>query len=410
MTYAAASSEADQPEPDRSGTAHLPVEWDAGFAGLPDPSTFDVADGSGALQDAPLYFWLAKLQQPRTLVELGAHRAIPYFAACAAVANSDRQSLCYSIAEPDDDRTLHVRTQAGQDHNAALYAMRSQLLYCPFAEAAESFAPGSIDLLMLDTTVLTDDPASLMQDWRARLSEHAVLVLNGLDHTPARQLFDKLRAERPGLAINGVGVLAMGTDCRLAEPLAALACDASRAQGFSTLFAWLGKAAQAARTTAEPPALGTAADTDTEAEARPEATATERRQWSEIARLTQSLIALKQEDESEALRARLKDAETRLADLQSAVNALQHNIPEALAAVAAPERPPGAVSRRLSTSLRRLEKRIREAGLIDAEWYLRHNPDLSDQGLDPVRHYTLHGISERRLPRDMTKPFSRKTR
>jgi len=36
--------------------------------------------------------------------------------------------------------------------------------------------------------------------------------------------------------------------------------------------------------------------------------------------------------------------------------------------------------------------------LFDSAWYLRRNPDVAEQGLDPLRHYVEHGIAERRDP------------
>jgi len=55
---------------------------------------------------------------------------------------------------------------------------------------------------------------------------------------------------------------------------------------------------------------------------------------------------------------------------------------------------------RLSGRLRRRRnlRIIRENGLFDAVWYLRHNRDVADAGMDPALHYLEHGGTELRNP------------
>lgn len=47
---------------------------------------------------------------------------------------------------------------------------------------------------------------------------------------------------------------------------------------------------------------------------------------------------------------------------------------------------------------RRALKLIRASGLFDAAWYLAENPDVAQSGIDPARHYLLHGWLEGRNP------------
>ena len=41
---------------------------------------------------------------------------------------------------------------------------------------------------------------------------------------------------------------------------------------------------------------------------------------------------------------------------------------------------------------------IRNSSIFDAEYYLSHNPDVRNAGIDPAKHYLLHGWRERRDP------------
>lgn len=41
---------------------------------------------------------------------------------------------------------------------------------------------------------------------------------------------------------------------------------------------------------------------------------------------------------------------------------------------------------------------IRGSEFFDAEWYLKNNPDVEASGMDPARHYALHGVASNRNP------------
>jgi chromosome segregation ATPase len=45
---------------------------------------------------------------------------------------------------------------------------------------------------------------------------------------------------------------------------------------------------------------------------------------------------------------------------------------------------------------KREHARYRNSGLLDAERYLEAYPDVAEYGMDPVRHYVLHGMGENR--------------
>ena len=47
---------------------------------------------------------------------------------------------------------------------------------------------------------------------------------------------------------------------------------------------------------------------------------------------------------------------------------------------------------------RRALRIIARSGLFDREWYLRNNPDVAAQRIDPIRHYLAHGAREGRDP------------
>ena len=42
--------------------------------------------------------------------------------------------------------------------------------------------------------------------------------------------------------------------------------------------------------------------------------------------------------------------------------------------------------------------RLLRSGLFDPNWYLEQNPDVAKSGMNPAKHYLLHGASEGRNP------------
>jgi glycosyltransferase involved in cell wall biosynthesis len=53
---------------------------------------------------------------------------------------------------------------------------------------------------------------------------------------------------------------------------------------------------------------------------------------------------------------------------------------------------PGAIRTRL------IARVIYRSGKFDRQWYLSNNPDVAAAGIDPIRHYVLHGVKEGRDP------------
>ncbi len=59
--------------------------------------------------------------------------------------------------------------------------------------------------------------------------------------------------------------------------------------------------------------------------------------------------------------------------------------------------------------VRRKMARLRRSKLFDAEWYVSHYRDISDAGVDPLRHYVTQGVSEGREPNRMLAEMKKAT-
>ncbi|WLR94853.1 hypothetical protein [Shinella zoogloeoides] len=48
--------------------------------------------------------------------------------------------------------------------------------------------------------------------------------------------------------------------------------------------------------------------------------------------------------------------------------------------------------------IKRKVELLSQAGVVDAEWYLKHYDDVAKSGADPMEHYIKYGANEGRLP------------
>jgi len=109
---------------------------------------------SGWLEHVPFAFWLIEAHQPRSVVELGSHRGISYFAFCQAVKALKRQTRCYAVDtwEGDSQAGFYDDSiyQSVVERNERSYGDFSTLLRMTFDQALDEVPDGSVDLLHID--------------------------------------------------------------------------------------------------------------------------------------------------------------------------------------------------------------------------------------------------------------------
>ncbi|WP_281070799.1 hypothetical protein, partial [Oceaniglobus trochenteri] len=147
-------------------------------------------DDSGYLAHVPFLFWLVREGKPRQIVTLGLETGVAHFAFCQAIDRLGLATLIYGIApeRPDGENAIDERIER---HNALNHADFSRLYTAPPAAAGDHFAPGSIDILLLDTGLSAATFEMIETTWADRLSDQGMIVLCGTD--PA-QLPEKARA------------------------------------------------------------------------------------------------------------------------------------------------------------------------------------------------------------------------
>ena len=103
------------------------------------------------------------------------------------------------------------------------------------AQALPRFAPGSIDLLLIDGRYSPETVRNEYESWRDRLSDHAVVLLVGIEQADsgAAALWQQLQPQYPHLAFahaQGLGVLAVGRNVPKAFQQALQACATPEAR------------------------------------------------------------------------------------------------------------------------------------------------------------------------------------
>lgn len=135
---------------------------------------------------------------------------------------------------------------------------------------------------------------------------------------------------------------------------------------------------------------------------------------AELSTLTRRLVELKASQEkfmqdasqtSDHRSAESTDSYKVRSDAQKRIDTVIQNAAE-LIGVFAPDHP-SRTSILRSSRIRALTKRVEAEHIVDAEWYLRQNPDVKEAGMAPAKHYVLYGAAEKRLPRDMSKPIKK---
>ncbi len=191
---------------------------------------------SGWLEHVPFAFWVVQAHRPRSLVELGSHRGISYFAFCQAAKELGVAVQCHAVDTWEGD------SQAGYygdeihrsvvERNERSYADFSRLLRMTFDDALEHVADGSVDLLHIDGLHTYEAVAHDFTTWLPKMSSRGVVLFHDTNvHTEGfgvHGFFAPLREKYPSFEFlhgNGLGVIAVGEE--VGDSMAALfACAA----------------------------------------------------------------------------------------------------------------------------------------------------------------------------------------
>lgn len=178
---------------------------------------------SAWLQHVPFAFWLVTTARPSSIVELGTHRGLSYFAFCQAVVAAKLQTTCVAVDTWQGDEhagnygeTIYATVTAYNDRH---YEGFSRLVRSTFQEALAEVPDNSVDLLHVDGRHFYEDVREDFTSWERKLSPRAIVLFH--DTTViyggfgVHRYWAEVRDGRPSFEFlhgHGLGVLGYGKD------------------------------------------------------------------------------------------------------------------------------------------------------------------------------------------------------
>lgn len=192
--------------------------------------------------------WIIENLRPNTVVELGSHNGLSYFAFCNAIKYFNISAKAFAVDTWEGD--IHAGAYESSifedvnDFNERNYADFSTLKRMFFTEAAKDFADGSIDLLHIDGLHTYEAVKEDYETWKPKLSNRAVVLFHDTavrgENWGVWRLWGELTSEFPGFNFHhsaGLGVLCYGDDApETVRDLCALSDGSEQAQYARDVF------------------------------------------------------------------------------------------------------------------------------------------------------------------------------
>lgn len=204
-------------------------------------------------EHVPFAFWIVSAVEPRTIVELGAHYGMSYFAFCQAVAENKLNTSCTAVDtwEGDEHAGFYSNDVFSQvdGYNSANYSDFSALLRMTFDDALGHVPDGSVDILHVDGRHFYEDVKRDFESWIPKLSDRGVVLFH--DTMVRKRQFgvwkfwEELKDHYPSFNFHhghGLGVLAVGENVPPAlERILSASSSSSDAESIRELFSTCGQ-------------------------------------------------------------------------------------------------------------------------------------------------------------------------
>jgi len=136
-------------------------------------------------EHVPIAHWLIAKLKPQTVVELGTHYGVSFFAFCQASKQFDEPSYIYAVDTWEGDEhagqygdEIYYQVLA---HQRSHYGQISSLLRQSFDEAASYFGEKSIDLLHIDGLHSYEAVRHDYETWMPKLTKDATILFHDIN-------------------------------------------------------------------------------------------------------------------------------------------------------------------------------------------------------------------------------------
>jgi hypothetical protein len=177
-------------------------------------------------QHVPVAHWLVDVIKPDTIVELGTHYGVSFFAFCEASEAFSSNSFVFAVDTWEGDE--HSGAYSEEVYNKVLahwsgfHRSRSRLVRSTFDEAANYFENKSIDILHIDGLHTYEAVQHDFKTWLPKLKDESVVLLHDINVRERGfgvwKFWLELKANPEYLSIevkngHGLGLLIKGSRC-----------------------------------------------------------------------------------------------------------------------------------------------------------------------------------------------------
>lgn len=136
-------------------------------------------------QHVPIAHWIISATKPKTVVELGTHYGVSFFAFCEAAEAYAHDCFVYAVDswEGDAQSGKYGRDVLStvKNHWLKNHKKNSRLIKGKFEDALEYFGDGKIDLLHIDGFHTYDAVKNDFETWRRKLSKTAIILFHDIN-------------------------------------------------------------------------------------------------------------------------------------------------------------------------------------------------------------------------------------
>jgi hypothetical protein len=133
-------------------------------------------------QHVPIAHWLVATLQPETVVELGTHYGVSFFAFCEAAERLSPKTFVFAVDtwRGDDQAGMYSEEVFNRvnSHQQLFHKHQSRLLRSTFDEAAEHFGKSTIDLLHIDGLHTYEAVSHDLDNWIPKLKPGSTILFH----------------------------------------------------------------------------------------------------------------------------------------------------------------------------------------------------------------------------------------